>query len=351
MSTNHNEFWSVLLRETGLVPPTPEEADVELEMAGATLVTKRGVESARPVPSRAKPNTALGNLFEKLQCLACQIGDVNIATAADAIREFLAFISRNQDGLFAFLRERLRQPISIEDRRVLRRHLHPLRPDASVAAYYKQEDILDPGEVRAWLEDNSTDISALVSTRHRRILLALVDPSKIVPRRHFTAFWLRLAQSCHVVVVSKKSSGANDLARSLVHELDHVADFLKASRGTDRKEERIMDVTDLTRHDDFPQQGALHSGGKEDAQESFAEKQKQRDASNKQLVAKWVTRELPLQDGAGVIIDAGSSCLQVWSAILDQVEANKFSFLTVHTNNLLGEHAITHPGYVRQIWS
>lgn len=59
------------------------------------------------------------------------------------------------------------------------------------------------------------------------------------------------------------------------------------------------------------------------------------DPDEKALAACWAVQELPLKNGAGIILDAGSSCLKVWEEIASRIKSRGLAYLTVYTNNLL----------------
>jgi hypothetical protein len=55
----------------------------------------------------------------------------------------------------------------------------------------------------------------------------------------------------------------------------------------------------------------------------------------KELAARWVAKELPLANGAGVFLDAGSSCREMGKQIIEQVKERRCANLSITTNNLL----------------
>lgn len=67
----------------------------------------------------------------------------------------------------------------------------------------------------------------------------------------------------------------------------------------------------------------------------FAIAQMNIDSEDKALVARWVETEIPLRSGAGIFLDAGSSCLAVWKEIVEAIRNNRYSNLTVYTSSLM----------------
>ena len=67
----------------------------------------------------------------------------------------------------------------------------------------------------------------------------------------------------------------------------------------------------------------------------YASAQLHVDAEQKQLAARWIAEELPLSSGAGLFLDAGSSCLALWREILDRIRHQSYANLSVTTNSLL----------------
>lgn len=55
---------------------------------------------------------------------------------------------------------------------------------------------------------------------------------------------------------------------------------------------------------------------------------------HKELAAKWVLNELSFGSGAGLILDAGSSCWKLWKETAKAIEAGDYPHLTIYTNNL-----------------
>jgi hypothetical protein len=56
---------------------------------------------------------------------------------------------------------------------------------------------------------------------------------------------------------------------------------------------------------------------------------------HKELAAKWVLDELSFGSGAGLILDAGSSCCQLWKETAKAIVSGDCAHLTIYTNNLL----------------
>jgi DeoR/GlpR family transcriptional regulator of sugar metabolism len=65
----------------------------------------------------------------------------------------------------------------------------------------------------------------------------------------------------------------------------------------------------------------------------YFQQQTKVDALQKERLAKWVLREYPLRDHAGVMVDAGSTVYQVWRRIKKGLESGRYHNLRVMTNN------------------
>jgi DeoR/GlpR family transcriptional regulator of sugar metabolism len=69
--------------------------------------------------------------------------------------------------------------------------------------------------------------------------------------------------------------------------------------------------------------------------EGFTDRQLRVEVTEKECVAEWVACELPLTDSAGVILDAGSHCLEMWKTIVRQIKQGLLNFPTIYTNSYL----------------
>lgn len=67
----------------------------------------------------------------------------------------------------------------------------------------------------------------------------------------------------------------------------------------------------------------------------FALAQLEVDPKEKELAARWAVCHLPLTSGAGIVLDAGTSCLAVWESLVEQICTGRLAHLLVYTNNLL----------------
>jgi len=67
----------------------------------------------------------------------------------------------------------------------------------------------------------------------------------------------------------------------------------------------------------------------------FAQAQKNLDKADKELVARWIAKEMPLSNGEGVFLDAGSQCSILWDAIREELRKHSYAHLAVRTNSFL----------------
>lgn len=277
---------------------------------------------------------------EELHVMANRIGDNNIGIACKAMDRFLGAMYSCQYRFCEFVRKLLSDPATVEDKRILQEIVRKCGPLASVAAYYKQQEQVSPVEALNWLRHKTTEISTLVSTPYRRIFLAKVDKTQAIPRKHFKALWLRLSNECHIVLVSKRLANTKEVADAIWHELDHIRrrhfsqsqySIKPANTGKEAIEMGAIDEELVTKQQEIEAEAKALTYRIEIP--PFAIAQSRVDSEDKRLDALWVSQHLRLQNGAGIIIDAGSSNLEVWRAIVDQIEDNQFAFLIVYTNS------------------
>ena len=278
--------------------------------------------------------------LETLRGVAAQIGNINKVVACKAMDKFLGFMYTHQYQFCEFLQKLLSESATVEEKRIMQESIHQHGPLASVAAYYEQQEQVSPYEALSWLGHESTEISTLASTPYRRIFFAKVDETQAIPRKHFKALWLKLTNECHIVLVSTQLTNTSELADAIWHELDHIrrhhftlgTDSIKHANAMkeDIKMSKLSEEPTTKQQRIVPERKPLTYGTETPP---FAIAQSRVDPQAKQLVASWVSQHLHLKSGAGIIIDAGSSCLEVWRAIVDQIEDNQFAFLTVYTNS------------------
>jgi hypothetical protein len=349
-------WWMQLCKKTGLALPTLEEAEAELGAAKPIPLSEDTIKvivaasektiSAIPgrrmseVPhifgaataSREKPP-----LFERLEQILVQIGSPLVEVASHAIGEFLAFKRSHEDQLFAFCRERLSACSSPADRQILERAVNPLGPVAEIVAYYDQTVSVSPGEAHGWIEHPFTRISTLVSTPERQIFLALVDSERVVPLMPCKAFWFRPSKECHVFVISRSLAEGQDRPLAICHEMQEMQEMLTCFNHSllcKRMEDSRMtsaigekEVESRLKREEYHDQDTKKM--------PYVIEQMGLDAKDKLLVATWVALHLCLKDGAGILLDAGSACFQMWEKIVGQIHGGDLRFLVVYTNSFL----------------
>jgi len=376
MNYNTDVFLFQLLKKAGIEMPTIEEAEMEIKAAEPLPLSGKvlsAVVDAMPADKQAEAANILcmklatdtfsdktsftsvtpPSWFGKIQSVANGIGAHQARIAWRNLRKFLQLLFEDKDGLFAFLRQQVLIPATIQDQLFLKELLHQPDSLARVAAYYGQEDEVLATEARDWLRHESTSISSLVSTPHRRIFIAVVDEARVAPQKRFTAFWLQLSNECHVIAVSKRVPKKHELPKIICHELEEIYQTVTNSIVNNIEENNEMSSYDelmvAEEKTDFEEaffeevldEEMADEGRKEIEEGSFAAKQRRRDSRKKEIVALWVSQHLPLGDGAGVVIDAGSACLKVWAIIVGLIMRHVYSFLRVFTNNF----------QVLQLWS
>jgi DeoR/GlpR family transcriptional regulator of sugar metabolism len=67
----------------------------------------------------------------------------------------------------------------------------------------------------------------------------------------------------------------------------------------------------------------------------YVDDQLKREVDEKQLVARWIAEDLPLTYGSSLFIDAGSQCCFAWRALLEKINRDKLSQLSVLTSSML----------------
>lgn len=345
---NEIEYWIHLLKKTGLYIPTPEEADSVFEDAvdiEPSQKLKKTIVSAMPSSKRAEATAILGiqvpnpqvniskdRFFRKLKDIIARIGVPEYKFACEAMNEFLGQVYFHQHWFYEFVRELLSEAATVEDNNILREAVRKFGPSASVAAFYKQQERVSPEEALSWLGHESTEISTFVSTPYRRIFFAKVDKSQVTTLKHFKALWLKLTNECHIVLVSMQHANTSEIPDAIWHDLDHIRRHY-FSLGNEKKDIEMSKNNDelITEQQKMVSERIPIICGTEIP--PFAMAQSGVDPEEKQLEGLWVSQHLRLQNGAGIIIDAGSSCLEVWRAIVDQIDDNQFAFLNVYTNS------------------
>lgn len=196
-----------------------------------------------------------------------------------------------------------------------------------VRAYRDVDQPLAGSEILDWLRAPSSQVYSLLDQPELGIAIVTVAP---VDRR-FVAAWLQFSETEHVLCVNEES-GEDERLRSVFHELEHLVKFLCPEINM-----RHRDISQLTAGRDR----GLHVASDLEATSGgaplilFALAQRQVDPDDKDLAAEWVATDLPLTNGAGIFVDAGSQCMAVWKAIVGQIEKNQFANLAVVTNSLL----------------
>jgi len=356
MNSAAEKWWLQLCKKAGLALPTLEEAEAEVrtakpvplsdELVNAIASTaaagkKKGPDatSDREAPTQVRIQKAdrpadkeEQSFFEVFGRIFVQIGSPRVSVVYQAINRLLKFESSHHDYLYEYIRRLLRKHKVIgSSRQVLKNAMRSLGPLARIRAYYQYEGSVSPEEARDWIEDPSTEISTLVSSPVRKIFAAIVVPPE---ERDFGAFWFQLSESCHVFVVSKSLSSRDDRPSVICHEFEEMREFFESSLLDKRKEDTPMKpitsgiaAQTESEHEKFD--------GQDVETESFAVRQTLVDAVYKQLVATYVSLNLPPRAGAGIIIDAGSACLEMWARMVQDILAGKFPYMVVYTNSFL----------------
>jgi hypothetical protein len=196
-----------------------------------------------------------------------------------------------------------------------------------VQAYRNVRHPIRNEDAVAWLNAPSARFYTLVELPGLRVIVATVVPTD----ETFTAAWLRDNTHNHVALVNENVA-EDDLSLSIFHELEHLVKFLCPEVMMRQRENDHWTVAE-----------SVGSGGDPDSERQagsspltlFALAQRQVDPDDKALAAEWVATDLPLTNGAGIFVDAGSQCMEVWKAIVGQIEKSRFANLAVVTNSLL----------------
>ena len=105
-----------------------------------------------------------------------------------------------------------------------------------------------------------------------------------------------------------------------------------AKRKKRKQPDTPRNIVGVQGNNKYPPQGKyIHSNESND----FARMQQDVAPHHKELAAKWVLDELSFGSGAGLILDAGSSCCQLWKETAKAIVAGDCAHLTIYTNNLL----------------
>jgi len=67
----------------------------------------------------------------------------------------------------------------------------------------------------------------------------------------------------------------------------------------------------------------------------YVHEQTNLEKEEKEIEARWIANDLPLQNGSGLFIDAGSSCFVCWERIAERFNQDHLSFGSVLTSSLL----------------
>ncbi len=239
--------------------------------------------------------------------LLIAVGSECHSVATKAATEIVSLWHLNKDSFVRFLRKPLSAPLDRTAKlEVIDQTGQPGRFPV-VTAYREFRVRISVEDAIACLRSPQTQMCNLVDGPGRRIFLA-----RIVPKTDgFSAAWLRLTHRDDILLVSSQLS-EQDFSSATAHELNHVMKTLFTKQP--RKETTKME---------------------EDKNISFAQAQKAVDHDDKVLSAQWVADDLPLKNGAGIFLDAGSCCLTFWQEIIGQLCANRYSNITVYTNNFM----------------
>lgn len=231
------------------------------------------------------------------------LGNRSSEVAAAAARDFASlWYSERQrvmaafDGLLSAPVEQLPYPWLPPD----------CRPE--IRAYRNFMESVRPEQAIAWLKQPGAEFVSLVDTPARHVAAALVDVGPIL----FTACWLQLNAENHIIIMNKELLGEERI-ETLHHELCHLVDYLC----TQTEEHGTHGKRSIRRF------------------QYFAAAQRQNCPEEKTIMARWAVQEMRIISGAGVFLDAGSSCLAVWQEIIRQLELQRFSHLSVVTNNFM----------------
>lgn len=260
-----------------------------------------------PCAACEDPNNTVS--VDDLRHLLALVGSLCHKTAGAAAKRLLTLWHDYNSSIVRGLRELTRVPLCPEDKyAVLNRATEP-RMRAFLV------DPIPHDVARRWLTCETAPLYALSESQTMNLFVSRVDPED----RRFSAAWMQLGPRDHVFLISKTAWGS-DVSIALYHELEHMLRHVASQTGGDsgsHKRIRTMDTSI------------------DNTMIPFALAQKNVDPDDKKLVALWAAEEKPLSDGAGVFIDAGSSCLAVWEVIREQLSMAKFANILVSTSNFL----------------
>ncbi len=160
----------------------------------------------------------------------------------------------------------------------------------------------DMEEVQEMISDRETKISTLFSGSERKLIVARVTPEYL---KQCDAALVELSPTHHVIFAR---SDAINMPEIVQHELGHLVDRYELDDGHDKP--RVTPPPSV-----------------------YAEDQREVDQDPKRVITRWVAHEMPLSRSSGALIDAGSTCLEMWNRIIEQITSGILRFLMILTNN------------------
>lgn len=285
----------------------------------------------RPEPAKALPSQIPQTQpVDFISAVVRQMGDQEDSVAQPAMQQFVCFANTHRQSLFDYLGQVVfKKGIEGPQREsLLERLVRPFRETARIPAYLQQQDEVLAEEALAWVEHPSTSLRVLVSGPYRTVLVAGVDRKKVGTRKGFGAFWLHLNPQHHVVCFSSDELLGGDRCDALVHEVGHMKKGCFTAKPSGR-------IPEAPNKEDLDMESESTSKSQPSTPKFYVDTQRDVDPEPKRLVAEWVSQHLKLGNGAGLIIDAGTSCLTAWEVIVEQISSGELQFLTVYTNNYL----------------
>lgn len=262
----------------------------------------------------ASPGSGSGShsaIFDFIQ----QLGSRSKAVAAKAANQLLQFRARHLDTFREWLDRTLSTPMCEDSTRRLVWAVHDAQASAKLRAFYYDADfrqVISEASAVAWLS-GEVEAHCVVSTSAMRLSVVKVP---IPEGERFAAAWIEVEPSVHLLMVADGLPFPRQ-RDAVDHELEHFCQELIMN----------METTDIGEPAAPPRPKERYV--------SFAGRQLGVDVYEKNLAARWTIHELPLRDGDGIVLDAGTSCWLTWKQILDLVGSEKLAHLMVHTNSHL----------------
>ncbi len=289
---------------------------------------------------RLLSNRTKKELFEKYQNIARLIRSNKPDVANKGLCELVKCESHYGEDFYIFLLWLL--AISRIARHKIEDYIQLMKKSRRWSIVYcNQRDSISRADALSWLEDHSTQVSELVASPHRSICIASVDDARAVPRKRFESCLISLDNKVHIIVCSGNLTGY-ERTRRICHELLHLVTAESTEdRGHSYAPKQVDDENNKQFIRSKPMEQINQNKQVNDRPHEgpsvalFALDQSHVEPEDKEILANWVTHELPLSSGGGIIVDAGTSCREVWRQIIGQIEMKKCLHMTVYTNSLL----------------